>query len=155
MSAEVFSRVERPTHQLLDREDDLAAIDAALAEAVGGAGGILLIEGAAGIGKTTLLDQLRRRACALAMTVQTARGGELERGFGFGVVRQLLEAALVGAAATERDRLLAGAARLAEPVFTDVSDSEGTRWRRIRHVARLVLARREPDRAWPAGTRGR
>lgn len=53
VSAEVFSRVERPTRQLLDREDDLAAIDAALAEAVGGAGGILLIEGAAGIGKTT------------------------------------------------------------------------------------------------------
>ncbi len=60
------------------------------------------------------------------MTVRTARGGELERGFGFGIVRQLLEAALVGADAAERDRLLAGAARLAEPVFTDVSTAEET-----------------------------
>ena len=126
VSAEVFSFGEQPTYLLFDREDDLAAIDAALAEAVGGAGGVLLIEGPAGIGKTVLLDQLRRRASALKMTVRTARGGELERGFGFGIVRQLLEAALVDADAAERDRLLAGAARLAEPVFTDVSAAEET-----------------------------
>jgi DNA-binding CsgD family transcriptional regulator len=126
VSAEVFSSGEQPTSALFDREDDLAAIDAALAEAVGGAGGVLLIEGPAGIGKTVLLDQLRRRATALTMTVLTARGGELERGFGFGIVRQLLEGALVGAAATERTRLLAGAARLAEPVFTEVCAAEET-----------------------------
>ena len=126
VSAEVFSFGEQPTYLLFDREDDLAAIDAALAEAVGGAGGVLLIEGPAGIGKTVLLDQLRRRASALKMTVRIARGGELERGFGFGIVRQLLEAALVEADAAERDRLLAGAARLAEPVFTDVSTAEET-----------------------------
>ena len=100
VSAEVFSSGEQPL--LFDREDDLAAIDAALAEAVAGTGGVLLMEGPAGIGKTVLLDQLRRRATALTMTVLTARGGELERGFGFGIVRQLLEAALVGTAAAER-----------------------------------------------------
>jgi DNA-binding CsgD family transcriptional regulator len=126
VSAEVFSAGERPQYKLFDREDDLAAIDAALAEAVGGAGRVLLIEGPAGIGKTALLDQLRSRAAALVMTVRTARGGELERSFGFGVVRQLLETALVGADNAERDRLLAGAARLAEPVFTDVSAAEET-----------------------------
>ena len=118
VSAEVFTSGERPL--LLDREDDLAAIDAALAEAVGGMGGILLIEGPPGIGKTALLNELRKRACALGMTVRAARGGELERGFGFGIVRQLLEAPLVGADAAERARLLAGAARLSEPVFTDI-----------------------------------
>ena len=118
VSAEVFTSGEQPL--LLDREDDLAAIDAALAEAVGGMGGILLIEGPPGIGKTALLNELRKRACALGMTVRAARGGELERGFGFGIVRQLLEAPLVGADAAERARLLAGAARLSEPVFTDI-----------------------------------
>ena len=111
---------------LLDREDDLAAIDAALAKAVGGSGGILLIEGPPGIGKTVLLDELRRRACALGITVRAARAGELERGFGFGVVRQLLEATVVGSNQVERSRLLAGAARLSEPVFTDVAAAEET-----------------------------
>ena len=88
---------------------------------------MLLIEGPAGIGKTALLDQLRRRAEAVGMSVRLARGGEFERGFGFGIVRQLLEPALMSADAVERDRLLAGAARLAEPVFTDVAANEETR----------------------------
>src|SRR6476659_1575843 len=123
-SAEIFSSGEQPL--LFEREDDLAALDAALTEAVAGTGGVLLIEGPAGIGKTVLLEALRRRASAARMTVLAARGGELERGFGFGIVRQLLEVALIGADGAERDRLLAGAARLAEPVFTDVAAAEDT-----------------------------
>jgi DNA-binding CsgD family transcriptional regulator len=123
-SPEVFSSGERPL--LFDREDDLATLDAALTDAAAGTGGVLLIEGPAGIGKTVLLDALRQRAGATNMTVLSARGGELERGFGFGIVRQLLEAAVLGADAAERDRLLAGAARLAEPVFTEVSAAEDT-----------------------------
>lgn len=115
-----------PAGRLLDREEDLAAIDAALRDTVGGRGRILFIEGPAGIGKTVLLDHLRAGAAALPMTVLAARGGELERGFGFGVVRQLFEAVLVGAGPAERDRLLAGAARLAEPVFAEVSTAENT-----------------------------
>ncbi len=123
----VFTPDDEPAQRLLDREDDLAALDDALAEAAAGAGRVLLIEGPAGIGKTALLDHLRRRAEAAGMAVLVARGGELERGFGFGVVRQLLEPAVVSADAAETDRLLAGAARLAEPVFTDVAASEETR----------------------------
>ena len=123
-SAEVFSSGEQ--RPLFDRVDDLSALDAALTEAIAGAGGVLLIEGPAGIGKTVLLEALRRRAAAAKMTVLAARGGELERGFGFGIVRQLLEGAVTGADGAERDRLLAGAARLAEPVFTDVAAAEET-----------------------------
>src|SRR5689334_9068596 len=111
---------------LLDRENDLAAIDNSLAEAQEGAGRIVLIEGPPGIGKTALLDELRRRASERDIAVLTARAGELERGFGFGVVRQLLEAPVVGADRAERARLLAGAARLAEPVFTDLRAAEQT-----------------------------
>jgi len=111
---------------LLDRDGELAAIDASLAKAIGGSGGILLIEGPPGIGKTSLIDELSRRGGALGATVLTARGGELERDFGFGVVRQLLETSLIGADAEERSRLLAGAARLSEPVFTDISAAEQT-----------------------------
>ena len=101
-----------------------ASLDDAVAQASAGAGGVLLVEGPAGIGKTALLDQLRQRATERGLSVLTARGGELERGFGFGVVRQLLEGAVAGASVVERERLTAGAARLAEPVFTDVAKGE-------------------------------
>jgi DNA-binding CsgD family transcriptional regulator len=123
VSADVFSSGNRRPPVLIDREDDLAALDDALAQASGGAGGVWLIEGPAGIGKTALLDQLQHRAARSGLTMLTARGGELERGFGFGVIRQLLEGTVVGAARPDRDRLMAGAARLAEPVFTDVAGS--------------------------------
>jgi AAA ATPase domain len=115
---------ERPCEELLDRENDLVAIDEVLAAVGRGAGAVMLIEGPAGIGKTALLRRLRQRADRLGFSVQTARGGELERGFGFGIVHQLLETVLAGADAAERARLLDGAARLAEPVFTDISVAE-------------------------------
>lgn len=125
-STAVLSPGDQPAGGLLDREDDLAALDGALEQAAAGTGRVLLIEGPAGIGKTALLDRLRRGAAGRGVTVRTARGGELERGFGFGIVRQLLEQVLVGADGAERDRLLAGAARLAEPVFTDAAGNEET-----------------------------
>ena len=95
-SAEVFSSGEQPACFSTARTTS-RVLDAALAEAVAGTGGVMLIEGPAGIGKTVLLDAIRRCAGARRMTVLAARGGELERGFGFGIVRQLLEAALIGA----------------------------------------------------------
>ena len=84
---------------------------------VHGAGRLSLIEGPAGIGKTRLLEEVRRHAGLSEMTVLSARGGELERNFGFGIVRQLLESTLARTGAGERAELLSGAARLAEPVF--------------------------------------
>jgi hypothetical protein len=44
------------------------------------------------------------------MRVLRARGGELERDFGFGVVRQLFEPVLAAASAAERAEWLEGAA---------------------------------------------
>jgi predicted ATPase len=102
---------------LLEREDDLAEIDRALADIIDGDGKVMLIDGPPGIGKTALLAELGRRARSRQLTVLTARGGELERGFRFGVVRQLLDAQVAAAHGQQRVELLAGAARLAEPVF--------------------------------------
>jgi predicted ATPase len=84
----------------------------------------VLIEGAAGIGKTRLLGEARQRAEAAGMRALAARGSELEREFAFGVVRQLFEPLL----GRERRRALAGAAATAEAVFTapggaDTADS--------------------------------
>jgi len=78
---------------LLERDRELAAIAAAIAGAAAGAGGLLVIEGGAGMGKTSLLASAVRRAHTLGMGVLEARGSELERDLGLGVARRLLPAA--------------------------------------------------------------
>ena len=77
-----------------------------------GFGCLLLIEGPAGAGKTTLVREARLRGDSRGMSVHSARGGELEREVPFGVARQLLEASVARAEESERERLLGGAAAL-------------------------------------------
>ena len=110
---------------LYEREDELARVDALVTAACAGRGGVLLIAGPAGIGKTVLLEAARERASQAGMRVLAARGGELETGFSFGVVRQLFEPLLVGASAAEREALLAGAARRALLALEDFRDQAG------------------------------
>ncbi len=98
---------------LLEREHELAALSSLVATVANGAAGVALIEGAAGIGKSRLLDEARRAADATGVQVLYARSGELEREFAFGVVRQLLEPLLVG----REDVVFVGAAATARAVF--------------------------------------
>ena len=105
------------TALLLEREGVLAELGAALSRARSGHGRVVLVQGPAGIGKTRLLNETRARAQALGLRVLTASGGQLEGGYGFGVARQLLEAAVASASGEAREELLTGAAALAEPVF--------------------------------------
>jgi DNA-binding CsgD family transcriptional regulator len=102
---------------LLEREAELDAVTAALDAAAAGGGGVLAVEGPAGIGKTRLLDAARAAAAERGFRVLVARASPLEREFGFGVVRALLEPVLRTAAAADRTALLDGAARLAGPVL--------------------------------------
>ena len=76
-----------------------------------------MIDGAAGIGKTALLRELRERAHAGGVAVLSARGGELERTFPFGVVRPLCEPVVARASAQDREAAFEGAAALAAPLF--------------------------------------
>jgi DNA-binding CsgD family transcriptional regulator len=76
---------------LLERERELGTLRASLARAVDGEGTLLLVEGAAGVGKTVLMREARSAAHQAGITALQARGSELERQFAFGVVRQLLE----------------------------------------------------------------
>ena len=78
--------------QLLDRAAELAAIATAIESACSGSGSALLVEGAAGIGKTRLLTNACERAARAGMTVLAARAAEFEDGYAWGVVRQLFEA---------------------------------------------------------------
>nr|WSZ99477.1 AAA family ATPase [Streptomyces sp. NBC_00857] len=91
--------VYRPEHEvalpLLEREPELAtaahAVDA-LCRATP-SGGILVYRGAAGVGKTALLSEVRRLATGRC-AVWSARGGETVTSVPFHVVRHLLQPAL-------------------------------------------------------------
>jgi DNA-binding CsgD family transcriptional regulator len=102
---------------LLERDEELARIEQAVTDLERGCGGVLIIQGAAGIGKTTLLRVVCAHAEGRGLATLTARASELEQEFGFGVVRQLLERRVVRADEDNRVELLAGAAALAGPVL--------------------------------------
>jgi DNA-binding NarL/FixJ family response regulator len=103
---------------LLEREHELAAIDDALARTEAeGDGRLLLLEGPSGIGKSALLAAAEERAAGRGHRVLKAVGTELERDFGFGVVRQLLGPLLRALDPAGRARLLAGPVALAAAIF--------------------------------------
>ncbi len=97
---------------LIERDVELATIDAALDQ-----GGVLVVEGGAGLGKTALLDEAVRRADALGHDIVRARGSALEADFAFGVVLQLFERRVATADESEREALLRGAAAATRPLL--------------------------------------
>ena len=109
---------------LLEREEDLAALRALIEAAREGNGSFAVIEGSAGIGKTRLFAEARAMGTGTGLRVLSARGGELEREFAFGIVRQLFEPLLASASADARAELLAGAAGLAAPLFGESALAE-------------------------------
>ena len=100
--------------RLRERERELAAVEVLLEHR----GGMLVLEGRAGIGKTSLVEVACSRADELGHEVVRARGSELESGFAFGVVRQLFERRLAGAGKGERAALLAGPAAAVRPLLS-------------------------------------
>src|SRR4051812_38013307 len=95
---------------LFDREAELGQVTAIIEAARAGVGGLVLVEGPAGVGKTAVLARARSEAKAAGMRVLGARGAELEREWAFGIARQVFEPPLAAASETERRRLLQGAA---------------------------------------------
>ena len=75
---------------LFERGRELEQLDAHIGRAAAGDGGVVVVEGPAGIGKSRLLAEARRRADG-SLLVLSARGSQLEGEFAFGVVRQLFE----------------------------------------------------------------
>ncbi|MGZ5347100.1 MAG: LuxR C-terminal-related transcriptional regulator [Solirubrobacterales bacterium] len=87
---------------LVERESQLAAVDAALGESLAGSG-LIVIEGEAGTGKTRLLAGAGEMARARGMRTLGATAAELERDYAFGLMRQLLAPALATELSFERD----------------------------------------------------
>lgn len=108
---------------LLAREEQLGALQAAIKGARDGKGSVVLVEGAAGLGKSALIDAANQLGQAAGMRVLRARASELEAGFGFGVVRQLLQPAVHQADARALARLLQGPAALARAALDDTDDA--------------------------------
>ena len=152
--AEGRSDVDVGLSRLLERERELQVLDRGIATTAAGGAALLLIEGPAGIGKSKLVAEARRRAAERGLLVLSARGGELEREFPFGVVRQLFESRLVDEG--ERERVLAGAAAGAAAVFglpgerPDNAPSEFD----LCVAPRSLLADGEPEHGGSAHARG-
>jgi DNA-binding CsgD family transcriptional regulator len=98
---------------LLEREAEVEAVARAIAQAAGGAGSVVMVEGPAGVGRTALLDAARDAATGAGVLSLRARGADFERGFALGIVRQLFDDVVHG----EDADLFAGAARAAAPVL--------------------------------------
>jgi DNA-binding CsgD family transcriptional regulator len=102
---------------LLERDRELDELTQAIGDARAGSGRLVVVEGSAGIGKTQLVKAAHASADADGFCVLAARGGELEREFPFGVVRQLFEPTLAALPRGARDQAMGGAASLAAGLF--------------------------------------
>lgn len=76
---------------LLDRDREVATLTRHLASIRAGAGRVVVVEGPAGIGKSSLLAAVTRAAAADGFVTCSARGGPLECDASWGVARQLFE----------------------------------------------------------------
>ncbi|HKS46929.1 MAG TPA: AAA family ATPase [Amycolatopsis sp.] len=125
---------------LLERDSELEIVSAALRSAHQGGGSLLVINGPLGNGKSELLRTLPGLADQDSTRVLSAGASALEQDYAFGVVRQLLEPALLGAAEPDRERWLSGAAGLAEMAFAeDAFDGLGHRPVAVRQAVLLGL----------------
>jgi DNA-binding CsgD family transcriptional regulator len=104
---------------LIEREPEVDVLRTAVARLAGGAGGIVVLAAPAGLGKTALLEHAAQQSTRAGCRVRRAAPGPLERHFGFGVVRALLEGPLRDASPEQRARLLEGAAAPAGALLLD------------------------------------
>lgn len=132
--------------ELLEREAERAALASAVGRlAADDSGGLVMVLGEAGIGKTALLAIVRGLARAVGIRTFRAAGAPLERDFGYGVVRQLLEGELHSRSPEERARLLSGVSAPAAAVFGPPDreaalSAEGDRSLVVRHALVLLVA---------------
>src|ERR1700744_1522724 len=107
--------LDRQPDVLFEREQQIAATEGAILAAESGAGDGVLLDGPAGIGKTSVLRIAARRAAKSGLQVLDARGDELEADLPWGIVVQLYghlaaeEGAFAGAAGLTRALFQTGA----------------------------------------------
>lgn len=106
-------------NRLVERSTHLSLLRVTLDQAASGEGQLVVMDGAAGAGKSSLvraaIDMARRRD----MTVLAATGDEFEMDFGWGVVLQLFERAIAQESPDGRAELLRGPAGHAESLLCE------------------------------------
>lgn len=113
--------------RLCGREAEIEQLSRQMENVADGRPEVICLEGAGGIGKTSLMLAATALAHRRGFTVLSARAARLEREFSFGIVRQLLEPALFGASAGTRRALLHGPAALAGQVLDAPPSPEAPR----------------------------
>ena len=101
---------------LLERDTELGLFEHVIERAADGCGSVVLVEGPAGVGKTELLRLAGSVGERAGHRILRGRGTELDRPFGFGVVRQLFERCV-----RESPAALEGGAESAAAVFSAAS----------------------------------
>lgn len=110
---------------MLERDAELAGLRQLLSHAASGRGGAALVEGEAGIGKSSLLDAVAAAASGDGFRVLRATGTQVEMAYPLGGARQLFEAFLRDLPAEERDQMLHGPAGQVAKAF-GLADEHGT-----------------------------
>lgn len=111
---------------LVEREDEVAALEAAIRRTASGEGGMVAIGGPAGIGKTRLVEAVLGMASAHGVTTLVAAGSPLEQGLPYATIGQ----ALTGIARNPEtlEVLLAGRASAASSLLgAEVAELQGER----------------------------
>ncbi len=147
---------------LLERDGDVAILHEAVSAALSGTGALVLVEAAAGLGKTELLTVACEHATRAGLDVHRAHGGQVEREVALSAARQLF-APVAALPADERKTVLAGAAALAagplgldpdarpagEPLIDpSFADFHGLYWLTANLAARKPLLLAVDDAHW-------
>lgn len=106
------------TRRLLERDRELEILRSLIARARKGRGSIALVEGPAGIGKSTLLQQLGEETDeTTGVAFLKGQSSPLEAELGFGVALQLFGPAVYAQESQSRSDLFVGAAAAAKNLF--------------------------------------
>ena len=120
--------------RLLERERESAATQALIEAAGAGVGGLLVVEGPSGVGKSALLGELVERAVAAGMVVRSVHATRLGAEVPFALARWLLEPPVRAAPSL----LEAGWARHARSLFEGEASTAGNRSSLIEGLVALV-----------------
>ncbi|MFI6051989.1 ATP-binding protein [Streptomyces violascens] len=130
--AETRGRGGVPRRMLFERDEELLLFDGMLNDLCGRAGegsapngGLLAIAGSAGLGKTTLVAEVRRKAAARGCTLLAARGSEQEEGVALHVVRQLVQPVLAASSEAEHRKILGSWYDIVAPAVGLVAGQSG------------------------------